>query len=61
MFTTRKIIEWLSLALTVVLLLVLKWSHLGVLHYNWFLIILLSWCLLLVIFFRAMDKPFRDK
>ena len=48
----RKIIGWLAIAATVVLFPTLKWSHLGVLNYNLFLIIMLAWTLSLIICFR---------
>lgn len=55
----RRKVEWLLLAATAVLLMVLKRLHTGVLHYNWFMIILIAWCLGLVIFFRMHNKPNR--
>jgi hypothetical protein len=48
----KRMIEWVVLAATVALLILLKWSHLGVLHYNWFLIVLLGWTYGLIILFR---------
>jgi hypothetical protein len=59
----RRKVEWLLVAATAVLLMVLKWSHMGVLHYNWFMIILIAWCLGLVLIFRVLrskDKPLHD-
>ena len=47
-----KIMSWSAIGLTMVLLAALKWLHLGVTHYNWFLIILLSWTLVLILWFR---------
>jgi flagellar motor component MotA len=55
----KKMIGWLAIAATAVLLMVLKRTHLGVLHYNWFMIILMAWCLGLVVFFRMHNKPDR--
>jgi len=55
----KKIIGWLAIGATAVLLMVLKRSHLGVLHYNWFMIILMAWCLGLVVFFRIHNKSDR--
>ena len=49
-------VEWLLLAGTAVLLMVLKWLHMGVMHYNWFMIILMAWCLGLVLFFRVLRR-----
>jgi hypothetical protein len=50
--SVNRMIEWVVLAATVALLILLKWSHLGVLHYNWFLIILLGWTYGLILLFR---------
>jgi hypothetical protein len=55
----RRKVEWLLLAATAVLLMVLKRLHTGVLHYNWFMIILIAWCLGLVVFFRMHNKTDR--
>lgn len=52
----RRSLEWAVVAATAALLIMLKWLHLGVLHYNWFLIILLAWGLGLVVFFRGTAK-----
>ena len=52
----RRKLEWAAVAATALLLVVLKWLHLGVLHYNWFLIILLAWCLGLLLFFRRVAR-----
>ena len=53
-------LEWLAVAATAGLLLVLKYSHLGVLHYNWFMLILIAWGLSLLVFFRCMAKLARQ-
>ena len=57
--TLQRIIQWLFLAATAVLLLFLKWLHLGVTHYNIFLLILIGWTLVLVIAFRALTADQR--
>lgn len=51
---TQRKIEWLALAATAGLLMFLKWLHLGVTHYNIFLLILLGWCTGLILFFRLL-------
>jgi hypothetical protein len=51
--------QWLLLAATAVLLVILKWLHLGVTNYNIFLLILIGWILLLVIAFRALTAERR--
>lgn len=53
--TNKRIIEWIILAATAGLLIVLKELHLGVTHYNLFLSILIGWCLLVIIAFRILS------
>jgi hypothetical protein len=50
----QRMIQWLLLAATAGLLVLLKQLHLGVIHYNVFLLILVGWNLGLVIAFRAL-------
>ena len=50
----QRTIQWLFLAATAALLMLLKWLHLGVTHYNVFLLILVGWTLGLVIVFRLL-------
>lgn len=57
--TLQRIIQWLFLAATAVLLLFLKWLHLGVTNYNIFLLILIGWILVIVIAFRALTADQR--
>jgi len=52
-------IQWLLLAITAALLMFLKWLHIGVTHYNIFLLILIGWILVLVIAFRALSADQR--
>jgi hypothetical protein len=54
MMDIKRMIEWISLFATAGLMVLLKDLHLGVIHYNWFLIILLSWSLVLILLFRLM-------
>lgn len=53
--STRRKVEWFLLALTAGLLVLLKWLHYGVTHYNVFLLILLGWTFMLVLLFRALS------
>jgi hypothetical protein len=53
MITQRKL-EWTVMALTAGLLILLDWLHLGVIHYNLFLFILLGWSLSLILIFRLL-------
>jgi hypothetical protein len=50
----QRMLQWLLLAATTALLVLLKRFHLGVTHYNVFLLILVGWNLGLVIAFRAL-------
>ena len=50
----QRTIQWLFLAATAALLMLIKWLHLGVTHYNVFLLILVGWTLGLVIVFRLL-------
>jgi hypothetical protein len=57
----QRIIQWLFLAATAALLMFLKWLHLGVTHYNIFLLILIGWILVMVIAFRALTAEHRPE
>ena len=59
--TLQRIIQWLFLAATAALLMFLKWLHIGVTHYNIFLLILIGWILVLVIAFRTLTADQRIK
>ena len=52
-------IQWLLLAITAALLMFLKWLHLGVTHYNLFLLIMIGWTLILVMAFRTLTADQR--
>jgi predicted membrane chloride channel (bestrophin family) len=57
----QRMIQWLLLAVTAALLMFLKWLHLGVTHYNIFLLILIGWTLALLIVFRTLTADQRIK
>ena len=57
----RRWLEWVLMAATAALIVFLKWLHLGVLHYNWFMIILLGWTLGLVLVFRFFALTFGEE
>jgi hypothetical protein len=59
--TGQRILQWLLLAATAALLLFLKWLHLGVTHYNVFLLIMVGWTLGLVIVFRMLTPEHRQE
>jgi len=52
--TIQRMMEWLAMAATAGLLILMKWLHLGVTNYNVFLLILLGWCLVLIFVFRGL-------
>ena len=56
----QRIFQWLLLAATAALLMFLKQLHIGVTHYNVFLLILVGWCLGLVIVFRMLTTGRRS-
>jgi len=51
---TQRIIQWLSIVATAGLLILLKKLHIGVTHYNLFLLILIGWCLGIIFLFRLI-------
>ncbi len=53
--STRRKLEWLILAATAGLLILLKWLHIGVTNYNIFLLILIGWSLGVIMAFRVMS------
>ena len=57
----QRILQWLLLAATAALLMFLKWLHIGVTHYNIFLLIMIGWILVLVIAFRALTANQRKE
>ena len=59
--TLQRKLQWLFLAATAALLMFLKWLHLGVTHYNIFLLIMIGWVLVLVIVFRYLKADQRAK
>ena len=54
-------LQWLYLAATAALLMLLKWLHLGVTHYNVFLLILVGWILAMVMVFRVLTAGRRSE
>ena len=55
----QRTLQWLFLAATAALMMFLKWLHLGVTHYNVFLLILVGWTLGLVMVFRVLTAGHR--
>lgn len=54
--TFGRILEWMVLLATAALLAVLKKLHIGVTHYNIFLLVLLGWSLGLILVFRILAR-----
>ena len=57
----QRTLQWLFLAATAALLMFLKWLHLGVTHYNVFLLILVGWILGLVMVFLVLTADRRSE
>ena len=55
----KRTLQWLILAATAGLMILLKWLHLGVTHYNIFLLILIGWVLAMVMVFRVLTADRR--
>lgn len=52
--SAQRILQWLTIAATVGLFILLKKLHLGVTHYNLFVLILIGWCLGIIFLFRLI-------
>jgi hypothetical protein len=59
--TLQRKFQWLFLILTAALMVYLKWLHIGVTHYNIFLLILIGWTAFMVIAFRALTADQRTE
>jgi hypothetical protein len=57
----KRTLQWLLLAATAGLMILLKWLHLGVTHYNIFLLILVGWVLVMVMAFRVLTAGRRSE
>ena len=51
----QRILEWMIVAATAGVMILLKTLHLGVTHYNLFLLILIGWSLLAIFAFRWLS------
>ncbi|MDD5206794.1 MAG: hypothetical protein PHS17_15325 [Desulfobacterales bacterium] len=45
-------IQWIPMVATLVLLYVLRWSHIGITNFKVFVLIMTIWSLLLILFYR---------
>ncbi len=52
--SAQRIIQWLSIVATAGLFIFIKELHIGVTHYNIFLLILIGWCLGIIFLFRLI-------
>ena len=50
----KRTLEWLIVAVTALLMVLLKKLHLGVTHYNLFLSILIGWSFVAIVLFRFL-------
>lgn len=57
----KRTMEWMIVAVTVALMILLKKLHLGVTHYNLFLSILIGWSLAVIVLFRFLTPKNRPK
>ena len=57
----NKILSWLAIAATVALLMYVKHLHIGVTHYNIFLLILIGWSAFLIVWFRWLGADNRKE
>ena len=57
----KKWIDWLPLAVTMVLMYWARVTNLGVTDYNLFLVLLIGWCLVMLLFYRNQEKGRRGK
>lgn len=58
-------IQWIPMVTTLVLLYVLRWSHIGITNFKVFVLIMIIWSLLLIFFYRftraEQSKPGPDQ
>lgn len=59
--SAQRIIQWLSIVATAGLFILLKKLHIGVTHYNLFLLILIGWCLGIIFLFRLLASSDRSQ
>jgi len=52
--TMRRKLEWVLIALTGGLMILLKYLHYGVTHYNIFLLVLMAWTLIIIVSLRFL-------
>ncbi|MFH1036186.1 MAG: hypothetical protein V1806_16915 [Pseudomonadota bacterium] len=50
-------IKWLPLIATLGLLYVLRWSHIGVIDFKLFVLIMVAWSFLLILFYKRTAPP----
>ena len=54
--TMRRKLEWILIAMTGGLMILLKYLHYGVTHYNIFLLVLMVWTLVLIMSLKGLYK-----
>ncbi|MCB2192595.1 MAG: hypothetical protein KQI62_13575 [Deltaproteobacteria bacterium] len=50
----RRILAWLPIVITALLMWYARVTNVGVTNYNLFLLGLLAWCLIIIVFYRAI-------
>lgn len=58
--TLPRKLEWILIALTGGLMILLKYLHYGVTHYNIFLLVLMAWTLIIVVSLKKLSKKGSD-
>ena len=53
----NKILAWIPIVITALLMWYARVTNVGVTHYNLFLLGLLVWCLIVIAFYRIIFKP----
>ncbi|MCB2226779.1 MAG: hypothetical protein KQH53_08890 [Desulfarculaceae bacterium] len=55
---TKKLLAWIPIVITALLMWYARVTNVGVTHYNLFLLGLLAWCLIIIAYYRALGgKP----
>ena len=53
----KKILAWLPIVITALLMWYARSINVGVTNYNIFLLCLLAWCLVIIVFYRLIQGP----
>ena len=56
----KRILAWLPIVITALLMWYARVTNVGVTNYNLFLLGLLAWCLIIIAFYRTLRTKSRD-